>query len=162
MGATTATTLRLTEPWKGSGRIVVGDSWFGSCNTAEWLMDVNGLYSILAVKTGHKGYPKQKLIEEVQGERFKNAFMTVDVELECGTTTFIAGASMDKKPQLLIGTCGMSTPGEPIVRERREFKDGAITKTRYTASQSHMSDMYRGNFNAIDLFNRSCFGNYTM
>lgn len=58
VGATVACTLRLTEPWKGSGRIVIGDSWFGSCNTAEWLMDVNGLYSILAVKTGHKGFPK--------------------------------------------------------------------------------------------------------
>ena len=58
VGSTTACTLMLTEPWKGTGRIVVGDSWFGSCNTAEWLMDVNGLYCILAVKTGHKGYPK--------------------------------------------------------------------------------------------------------
>ena len=30
-GATTATTLRLTEKWKASGRIVVGDSWFQPC-----------------------------------------------------------------------------------------------------------------------------------
>jgi hypothetical protein len=58
IGATTACTLRLTEPWRGTGRIVVGDSWFGSCNSAEWLMDVNGLYCVLAVKTGHKGFPK--------------------------------------------------------------------------------------------------------
>ena len=28
LGATTATTLRLTEPWHGSGQIVVGDSCF--------------------------------------------------------------------------------------------------------------------------------------
>ena len=35
VGASTATTLRLCEPWAGSGRIVVADAWFGSCNTAE-------------------------------------------------------------------------------------------------------------------------------
>ena len=27
--ATNATSLRLTEPWKGTGRRVVGESWFG-------------------------------------------------------------------------------------------------------------------------------------
>ena len=39
VGATTACTLRLTAPYKGSARIVVADSWFGSRQTAEWLMD---------------------------------------------------------------------------------------------------------------------------
>ena len=33
-GATIATTLRLTEPWFGSGRVVAGDSWFASVKTA--------------------------------------------------------------------------------------------------------------------------------
>lgn len=74
-------------------------------------MDVHGLYSILAVKTGHKGFPKQQLIEKISPTRFSSAFMKVDVELECGVTPFIAGGHMDKKPMLLIGTCGMSTPG---------------------------------------------------
>ena len=54
----TATTLRLAEPWKGSGRVVIADSWFGSCRTAEWLWDELGLYSILCVKNGHKGFPR--------------------------------------------------------------------------------------------------------
>lgn len=71
VGATTATTLRLCEPYAGTGRTVIGDAWFGSCNTAEWLMDVFGLHSILAVKTGHRGFPKQQLIDEVSGQRFK-------------------------------------------------------------------------------------------
>lgn len=66
VGATTATTLRLVKPWRGTGRTVVGDSWFGSCNTAEWLVDEMGLHSILAIKTGHAGYPKTELIAEVQ------------------------------------------------------------------------------------------------
>ena len=42
---------------KGSGRIVIADSFFGSCQTAEWLMDELGLYCILAIKTRHRGFP---------------------------------------------------------------------------------------------------------
>lgn len=44
-------------------------------------MDINGLYSILAVKTGHKGFPKQQLIDKISPTRFSSAFMTVDVKL---------------------------------------------------------------------------------
>jgi hypothetical protein len=102
------------------------------------------------------------LVEKIRGTRFSSAFMTVNVELECGVTPFIAGGHMDKKPMLLVGTCGMSTPGETVVRERRQFKQGAIQKTRYTATQPHMHDLYRKNFNAVDLFNRSCFGNFSV
>lgn len=32
--AGTATTLRLTDPWHGTGLIVVGDSWFALVKTA--------------------------------------------------------------------------------------------------------------------------------
>lgn len=125
-------------------------------------MDVNGLYSIFAVKTGHRGFPKKQLVDKISSTRFSSAFMTVDVELECGPTPFIAGGHMDKKPMLLVGTCGMSTPGRVIVRERREFSGGAIQRTRYSSTQPHMHDMYRSYFNAIDLFNRSCFGSFTL
>ena len=31
VGASTATTLRLVLPYKGTGRVVIADSWFGSC-----------------------------------------------------------------------------------------------------------------------------------
>lgn len=58
-GATTATCLRLTRYWRSSGRVVVGDSWFGSVKSAIQMMLVNGLYSIFLVKTTHKLFPKQ-------------------------------------------------------------------------------------------------------
>lgn len=67
VGQSTAVTLRMAKPWKGTGRVVIADSFFGSCQTAEWLMDELGLYSILAIKTGHRGYPKKHLIAKVQG-----------------------------------------------------------------------------------------------
>ena len=34
-GATAATTMRLSEPWFGTQRVVTGDSWFSSVRTAE-------------------------------------------------------------------------------------------------------------------------------
>jgi len=55
--ATTACTLRLTEHWQSSGRIVVGDAWFGSVRTVEELLGI-GLYSIMCVKQGSAGFPK--------------------------------------------------------------------------------------------------------
>jgi hypothetical protein len=58
VGASTATTLRLTKPYAHSDRTVIADSRFGSCNTLEWLWDEHHLHSILAIKTGHSGFPK--------------------------------------------------------------------------------------------------------
>ncbi len=43
-GATTATVLRLTKDFQGTGRTVIADSWFGSVKSAAELMKV-GLYS---------------------------------------------------------------------------------------------------------------------
>lgn len=52
-GATCATTLRLTAPYYGTGRVVLADSWFGSVKTAIALKE-RGLFSVLLVKTAHK------------------------------------------------------------------------------------------------------------
>jgi len=35
LGASPATTLRLAKPYAETARVIIGDSWFGSCNTAE-------------------------------------------------------------------------------------------------------------------------------
>ena len=51
--ATTITTLRITEHWKGSGQIVIADIWFGSVKSAVQLFNISGLHSNLLVKTAH-------------------------------------------------------------------------------------------------------------
>ena len=38
---------------------------------------------------------------------------------------------MDKKPMLLVATCGTSLPGETIKRDRREFVDNEVVRTTY-------------------------------
>ena len=64
LGASNGTTLRLAQPWFGIGRVITGDLWFGSYKTEHALMGF-GLYSILNVKTGHKYFPKLKLLDAV-------------------------------------------------------------------------------------------------
>lgn len=45
-GATVATTMRLSEPWFGTGRVVTADCWFASVRTTELLAE-NGLFFVL-------------------------------------------------------------------------------------------------------------------
>ena len=45
----------------GTGRTVVGDSWFASVQSTVKLWNINGLHSIFIVKTAHKNYPRELL-----------------------------------------------------------------------------------------------------
>lgn len=94
-------------------------------------MDELGLYCILAIKTGHRGFPKRHLVAAVQGERFTAKFMKTEVELEVGKTWFFAGAFMDKIPLLLVGSCGVSTLADEVERDRTEWVGGTFRTTRY-------------------------------
>lgn len=158
VGASVATTLRLALPYRGTGRTLVADAWFGSCNTAEWVTDELGLYTILAVKTGHAGFPKQMLKDGIMGERFSYKCYKTDVELEKGTWTFYASGFMDKKPLLLVANCGTTFFEKEVTRHRSKFEGGAIRKSHYQVSMPNLHDIYRRKFNAVDLFNRDCFG----
>ena len=59
-GKSTGCTLRLSKPWHGKARIIIGDSWFGSYRSAVALLK-HGLFMVANVKTGHKHFPKAKL-----------------------------------------------------------------------------------------------------
>ena len=59
-GATTTTTIRLTQPYHGSGRRAIAGSWFSSVKCASQLMK-RGFYCIMLVKTAHKDFPRQLL-----------------------------------------------------------------------------------------------------
>lgn len=157
-----ATTLRLAKPYKGTGRTLLADAWFGSCNTAEWVTDELGLYVILAVKTGHAGFPKQRLKDAIAGERFTYKCMKCDVELETGTWTFYASGFMDKKPLLLVANCGTTFYEQEVTRHRSKFEGGAMVKSQYQLSMPNLHDTYRRKFNAVDLFNRDCFGTHSV
>ena len=162
LGASPATTLRLAKPYAESARVVIGDSWFGSCNTAEQLYDELGQYCIMAVKTGHKGYPKKKLIDAVQDERGSAQSIKVEVKLERGTKEFYAGAFMDKVPLLVVGTCGTSVLVVEVTCHHTIYRDGSFPSAKYFVQQPQMHDVYRKMFNGVDLLNRDCFGTLSL
>ena len=56
-GSGTALLLRLSQAWKGSGRLVVADSAFASVKSAVALKCKNGLYFHALVKTVHRKFP---------------------------------------------------------------------------------------------------------
>ena len=62
-GSGTALLLRLSQAWKGSGRLVVADSAFASVKSAIALKCTNGLYFHGLVKTAHRKFPKKWLNE---------------------------------------------------------------------------------------------------
>ena len=117
-GATTATSLRLTEPWRASGRIVIADSWFGSVKTAVQLWNINGLHSNLIVKTAHKLYPKDTIAGQLNRGEWKSVVATIeDVPL-------LAVRFMDLQDKQFITTYAASIPGPP----RKTKHHGEITR----------------------------------
>ena len=155
--ATTACTLRLTEPWHGSWSVVFGDSWFGSCRTAEELWE-NGLYCIMSVKTGTKGFPKDVLHRHVKS-RGDQLFLKVETEMNLGThVPFYAVGHFDKAPLHLIATCGSSKQGPDAARKRSLLSEGTMVRERYVLEQPEVAALYRKFFPAVDQFNRSAVG----
>lgn len=112
-GATTATTLRLTEPWFGSGRVVAGDSWFASVKTALQLRK-HGLHFLGVVKTAHRQFPLKALKErcpENRGAHVVAASTIEDVDL-------LAVGWRDKAVHTIVGTCGTTIEGESAKKRR--------------------------------------------
>ena len=126
VGATTATCLRLTEPWKGTGRIVVGDSWFGSVKSAKELLEANGLYSIMLVKTAYKNYPKSLLREKMLVNRGEWNAVSASID----GTKMMAVLFKDLKEKQFVSTCSTSLEGKP-----RKTKHHGLIKRPKVAEQ---------------------------
>ena len=108
-GATCATTLRLVRSIAASGRIVIGDSWFGSVKTAVQLRK-QGLFAIMLVKTNHALYPKE-LLDSHQLSRGKWVGYTKEVD---GVKVMAVGFQ-DLKKKHFIATCESVVAGNPCV-----------------------------------------------
>lgn len=57
-GHTTATTLRLMEPFFGKKKVLIADAWFGGLRCCYAFLYLGGVRSVMNVKTNSKGYPK--------------------------------------------------------------------------------------------------------
>ena len=106
-GATTATTLRLTEPYHGTCKRIIGDSWFGSVKCATELLK-RGLFSIMLMKTTHNDFPKDLL-----GESDLERGEWIACSTEINGAKLQACRFRDLKIKDFISTCSTSIPGQP-------------------------------------------------
>ena len=136
-GATTACCLRITEHWKSSGRIVVGDSWFGSVKTCVKLMNINGLYSNMLVKTAHKQYPRV-LLRESKVERGEWVSATAEIE----NVKLMATRFLDLQEKLFVSSCSSDLSGPP-----------RITKHHGDVSRPQVAFDYLSSSASIDIHN---------
>ncbi len=98
-GHTTATTLRLTEPYWGKKKILIADAWFGGLRCCYALLALGGIRSVMNVKVNSKGYPK-KVMKEHAKKRGDTYSMKVKVEEE----EIFASVHVDKAPMFLVHT----------------------------------------------------------
>ena len=136
-GATTATCLRLCESIKGTGKIVLGDSWFGSVNSTWALWRDLGLFAIFIVKTAHRGFPRE-LLQETNIERGQWNACTAEINgLQMQAVSF-----MDLQRKDFISSCSTSLNGPP-----------RITKHCGAVSRPQVAFDYLNGCAAIDIHN---------
>ncbi|CAG5033168.1 unnamed protein product [Parnassius apollo] len=144
-GAGTATTLRLTEPWRGSGKVIVGDSWFASVKTAVELFKV-GLYFIGLVKTAHSFY----LVSDMAAECATHKGASVVSKTEKDSVQLIACAWNDKKTPTFVSTCETILPSLPS--RKRCYDDEGNLFFREVARPKLVQQYFDGAA-AIDIHN---------
>lgn len=113
LGAGTATILRLTEPWHGTGRIIVADSWFASVKTALEL-EKRGLFFIGIVKTATKQFPMKILKEKCPEQRGA----TIVSQTTINDVNLISCGWRDKKIHTFVGSCSTTLDGIPAKKMR--------------------------------------------
>ena len=140
LGATAACTLRLTKPYHGTGRVVYGDSWFGSVKTCIELLEV-GLYSTLVIKTAHLNFPKECLSR--QGQLTTGDYKSCINE----KNGLVAVKYLDKKEKLLVSSCATTLKGKP--REKYSRRLGA----KVVIPRPKIFSDFCDNAGAIDIYN---------
>ena len=153
-GKAAGCTLRLVEHWRGTGRIVIGDSWFGNQKTVAGLLE-RGLFCILNIK-GATTVPAEFIKGKLSGQVRKFGIKTT-YQLECNNEKYdvwLAG-HQERNPMVLVATCSTLAAGPD-----RRFKvfyvdDNGVEQAQwneYDTTQMHY--LYRTHFNRIDLHNR--------
>lgn len=114
-GHTTATTLRLTEPWHGTGRVVFGDSWFAGVKTAE-AMRSNGLHFLGDVKTNTKRFCTRALEAATGSASGDWAVYTSMLKIHGDQIIPIYAVSHRRGGAVhkFIATCSTTLPGKPL------------------------------------------------
>ncbi|DAZ98941.1 TPA: hypothetical protein N0F65_001380 [Lagenidium giganteum] len=128
-GEGTAITLRLTSPFYGSRRIVVGDSAFASVKTLIEL-ERRGLYFMGLAKTASSGYPKQHMVQWSATARRDDSYV-----MRSESPLMYALCWSDRNPKCIIANRGTTAPGNDSIRTRHKIVrhgDGTSETVRFT------------------------------
>ena len=109
---TTAVSLRLTEPWHGTKRVVAGDSYFASVNTCKAFGEY-GLDFIGDVKTASAQFCKDALEAATGSERGAWATYQGELKLSNGDVKKVGAVSHRRGGVVhkFIFTAGTTLPG---------------------------------------------------
>ena len=131
-GHTTATTLRCTKPWHGSGRAVYGDSHFAGVKTAEAMLDA-GLHFVGDVKTNTRRSCLEALDLATTEERGAWAVYTSELELktEEKAPIFLVSHRRGPKVHKFISTFGTTLPGNTLKYEPADDEDARRSVDAY-------------------------------
>lgn len=149
-GATTATTLRVTQPFHRSWRVIFIDSWFQSIKTAIMLFTF-GLYSCGIVKTNHKNYPRNELEEQCPQVGGGLSAAHASIESDAGPFTLLAGQwrSTSHHKVTFLATCFS------FAMAANKF---IFTKSRREVDQPVMAEQWYKNYGKVDAFNHTMVG----
>jgi hypothetical protein len=162
----TACTLRLVRPWRGTNRIVLGDSWFASVSTATELLR-SGLYFVGLVKSNSSGFPKGWLQMHAFSDDSPRGAVQVlhsDIRLAEGATPqrmIALGWNEPKKrhgkslkPKVFVATATSGAPETPWTRPRNVRTESGYEWTSIAVPQPQLVKEYFEAANAIDVANQ--------
>ena len=149
--------------------MLIADSWFGSVACALALYK-HMVFAVMNVKTAHKGYPKDDLLEivgEIKGNtenakrlraerRGKQAAFRKVFSVEGGRQVTLVAAGHNKKvPLLLVSTYSTMLPGDIHKKTwTANCADGTTQTFRRETKQPKMHALYRKHMNVVDLHNK--------
>lgn len=163
-----ALTLRMCEPFFSSGRVLIADSWFGSVACVLALFQ-HGIFAVMNVKTGTKGYPKAELLAEVdevkgssqearalrRARRGKQAAFIKKFQVGAQQVTVLAAGHNKKVPLLLVATYGSMLEGKAHVKTWQvNMADGSIQYNSIRTKQPQVHCLYRQWMNVVDVMNK--------
>ncbi|OWZ01991.1 hypothetical protein PHMEG_00026530 [Phytophthora megakarya] len=148
-GEGTAVVLRLTEPYRGTGRTIVADSAFASVKTLVQLEQRLGLYFMEMVKTATVENPKSHLMKCLNSAPMRGDFTVLSSSTTNGNDMY-AMCWSDNKPKPIISNRGTTLPGTDAVRpshcliERNGIVEILLYEKRIP--RPHMMEMFFLNF----------------
>ena len=146
----TAQVLRLAEPWKGTYRVLSGDSAFASVATAHALHNRLKLHFRGCVKRAHKRFPRAYLRETV-ATMPRGSHIAVSTEYQ--GVPMLGVAWKDKTIKTYVSTTGNALPGDQLVRKRQRVVGEREEHYTTCVDRPQLVQDYHEAANAIDVHN---------